>query len=281
MSSNVLLFSILLGLVQGISEWLPISSKTQVLFASNALFGLSIAAAYAFGLFLEIGSLGTASLYFRRDIISLFHDRKLFIFLLVVTIFTGLVGAPLLYITELYLTHASPYIGIPMIVLGLALIGIGFYIKFSRALPRINNLGQMKMKHYIIIGIAQGIAALPGVSRSGMTVSTMLFMGVKQEQAFRLSYLAYLPASLGAFGASIFLERHQINADVSATTVPGLFLAIITAFLIGLVAISYLLKFAKSKNVWILDIVIGMLALVLGIIFSIYYYVLPAGVNVS
>jgi undecaprenyl-diphosphatase len=281
LSSNVYFFSILLGLVQGISEWLPISSKTQVLFASTALFGLPIAAAYALGLFLEIGSLGTASVYFRKDIVSLFHDRRLFIFLLVVTIFTGLVGAPLLYITELYLTHASPYIGLPMIVLGLALIGIGFYIRFSRALPRINTLAQMKMKHYIIIGIAQGIAALPGVSRSGMTVSTMLFMGVKQDQAFRLSYLAYLPASLGAFCASIILERHQINTDVSSTTSLGLFLAIISAFLIGLVTISYLLKFAKSKNVWILDIVIGMIALVLGIIFSIYFYVLPSGANVS
>ncbi|MFI5421527.1 MAG: undecaprenyl-diphosphate phosphatase, partial [Nitrososphaerales archaeon] len=59
------LYSVLLGLVQGISEWLPISSKTQVLFVSYALFGLPIAAGYAFGLFLEIGSLGSAIIYFR------------------------------------------------------------------------------------------------------------------------------------------------------------------------------------------------------------------------
>lgn len=275
------LFSILLGLVQGISEWLPISSKTQVLFASYVLFGLPIAAGYAFGLFLEIGSLGSAITYFRKDIIALFHDRKLFMYLLVVTLVTGVIGAPLFYVTDTYLQHNSPFIGLPMIALGLALIGIGLYIKYSRALPKISGLEQMKLKHYIIVGIAQGIAALPGVSRSGMTVSTMLIMGVKQDQAFRLSYLAYIPASLGAFGASLFLARHEINADIQVIQPLGLILAILAALVIGLVTISYLLKFAKTKNVWILDVALGVAALALGVVFTVFYYILPSGVNLS
>src|SRR5260370_12128292 len=94
------LYSILLGLVQGISEWLPISSKTQVLFASTLLFSLPLAVAYAFGLFMEIGSVGSALVYFRRDIRLLFNDRRLLIFLIVVTVFTGLVGPPFYYLTE-------------------------------------------------------------------------------------------------------------------------------------------------------------------------------------
>ncbi len=274
------LFSILLGIVQGVSEWLPISSKTQVLYASYVLFGLPVAAGYAFGLFLEIGSLGSAIIYFRRDIAALFHDRKLLKFLVVVTIFTAIVGAPLFYITDEYLQKASPFIGVPMIALGLALIGIGFYIRYSRALPKIGGLDQMTLKHYIIVGIAQGIAALPGVSRSGMTVSTMLVLGVKQDQAFRLSYLAYIPASLGAFGASVLLQRHEVSQDIQAVSLTGLAIAIVTALLIGILTISYLLKFAKTKNIWKLDIVLGLIALVLGIAFSLYYYLL-AGVNVS
>jgi undecaprenyl-diphosphatase len=275
-----LLYSILLGLVQGISEWLPISSKTQVLFASYVLFGLPIAAAYAFGLFLEIGSLGSAIIYFRRDIVALFHDRKLFMYLLIVTVFTGIVGAPLYYITDTYLQHASPFIGVPMIALGLTLVAVGFYIRYSRAIPKITGLDQMKVKHYIIVGIAQGIAALPGVSRSGMTVSTMLVMGVKQDEAFRLSYLAYIPASLGAFGTSFLLSRHEINVDIQAVSPLGLIVSIVTALLIGLLTISYLLKFAKTKNVWKLDLVLGALAIVLGIAFTVFYYLLGT-VNVS
>jgi undecaprenyl-diphosphatase len=278
---NSLFSSILLGLVQGISEWLPISSKTQVLYASFVLFGLPIAAGYAFGLFLEIGSLGSAIVYFRRDILALFHDRKLLVFLLVVTFFTALVGAPLFYITDLYLQRASPFIGVPMMVLGAALIGIGLYIKYSRALPKLGGLEQMKLKHYIIVGIAQGIAALPGVSRSGMTVSTLLVMGVKQDQAFRLSYLAYIPASLGAFGVSLLFAKSEINADVQAVQPLGLGLAIIAAFLIGLVTISYLLKFAKSRRIWLLDLALGLIALAIGIIISVYFYLLPSSAIVS
>lgn len=277
-----ILYSIILGLVQGVSEWLPISSKTQVIFASYFLFGLPIAAGYAFGLFLEIGSLGSAITYFRRDIVALFHDRRLFVYLLVVTIFTAIVGAPLFYFTDKFLQNTtSSLIGLPMIALGLALIGIGMYIRYSRALPRYGGLEQMKLKHYIIVGIAQGIAALPGVSRSGMTVSTMLILGVKQDQAFRLSYLAYIPASIGAFGVTILLQRHEIKTDIAVVTPAGLVIAIIAALLIGLVTISYLLKFAKSKNIWRLDIVLGLIALILGIVFFFLAPHLPQGTNLS
>lgn len=253
-----------------------------MIFASYFLFGLPIAAGYAFGLFLEIGSLGSAITYFRRDIIALFHDRKLLVYLLVVTAVTAIVGAPLFYITDQYLANVpGRWIGIPMIVLGLALIGIGFYIRYTRALPRIGGLEQMKLKHYILVGIAQGIAALPGVSRSGMTVSTMLLLGVKQDQAFRLSYLAYIPASLGAFGVTVLLQRHQIATDINVVTPTGLILAIIAAALIGIVTISYLLKFAKSKNIWKLDMALGAIALILGIVFSIFAPYLPGGTNLS
>ena len=234
-------YAVLLGLVQGISEWLPISSKTQVLFASTLLFSLPIAVAYAFGLFMEIGSVGSAVIYFRRDIRSIFHDRRLVKYLLVVTIFTGLVGAPLYYLTDKVLS-TSPYnIGIPMVLLGL-----------------------------VLIGIAQGIAALPGVSRSGMTVSTMLLMGVKPEQAFRLSYLAYVPASLGAFFVTLILSGTQVDMAIRVVEPTGILIAIVTSALVGIVVISYLLRFAKTGRIYVIDFVLGGIALVLGIIATLF-----------
>jgi undecaprenyl-diphosphatase len=261
------LYAIILGLVQGISEWLPVSSKTQVLFASTLLFSLPLAVAYAFGLFMEIGSVGSALVYFRRDIRSLLKDRRLVVYLLVVTVFTGLVGAPLYYLTDKVLS-TSPYnIGIPMVLLGLVLIGTGFYIRYSRTMPRlVVGLEEMKVKNYIVIGIAQGIAALPGVSRSGMTVSTMLLMGVKPEQAFRLSYLAYIPASLGAFLVTLLLSKSQVDTAIQVVEPTGILIAIATSALIGIVVISYLLKFAKTSRIYIVDFVLGAIALVLGII---------------
>jgi undecaprenyl-diphosphatase len=260
-------YAIILGLVQGISEWLPISSKTQVLFASTLLFSLPLAAAYAFGLFMEIGSVGSALVYFRRDIRSLFKDRRLVVYLLVVTVFTGLVGAPLYYLTDKVLS-TSPYnIGIPMVLLGLVLIGIGFYIRYSRTKPRmVDGLQEMKLKNYVVIGIAQGIAALPGVSRSGITVSTMLLMGVKPDQAFRLSYLAYIPASLGGFFVTLILSRSQVDTAIQVVEPTGILIAIATAAAVGIVVISYLLKFAKTSRIYMIDFVLGAIALVVGII---------------
>ncbi|HEX9197535.1 MAG TPA: undecaprenyl-diphosphate phosphatase [Candidatus Bathyarchaeia archaeon] len=265
------LYAILLGLVQGVSEWLPISSKTQVLFASTLLFSLPLAVAYAFGLFMEIGSLGSALVYFRRDIHSLFHDRRLVVYLLVVTVVTGLVGAPLYYLTDKVLS-TSPYnIGIPMVLLGLVLIGTGFYIRYSRAKLRpVAGLEEMRLKNYVMVGIAQGIAALPGVSRSGMTVSTMLLMGVKPEQAFRLSYLAYIPASLGAFLVTLILSRSQVDTAIQVVEPTGILIAIATSAAIGIVVISYLLKFAKTSRIYMIDFVLGVIALVLGIIATLY-----------
>jgi undecaprenyl-diphosphatase len=265
------LAAVLLGLVQGISEWLPISSKTQVLFASTLLFSLPLAVAYAFGLFMEIGSVGSAIVYFRRDIRSLFNDRRLIVYLIVVTAFTGIVGAPLYYLTDKILS-TSPYnIGIPMVLLGLVLIGIGFYIRYSRTKPRlVDGLQEMKLKNYVMIGIAQGIAALPGVSRSGMTVSTMLLMGVKPEQAFRLSYLAYIPASLGAFFVTLILSRSQVDTAIQVVEPTGILIAIATAAVVGIVVISYLLKFAKKSRIYMIDFVLGAIALVLGIIATLF-----------
>jgi undecaprenyl-diphosphatase len=264
-----ILYSILLGLVQGVSEWLPISSKTQVLFASTLLFSLPISAAYAFGLFMEIGSLGSAVTYFRRDIWSLLHDRRLFNYLVVVTIFTAVVGLPLYYVTDKVLMQNQYNIGVPMIILGVVLIGVGFYIRHSRSMVRVGGLEQMRIKNYILVGIAQGIAALPGVSRSGMTVSTMLLMGVKPDQAFRLSYLAYIPASLGAFGVSLLLSGDQVNTAVQSVEPLGIAVAIVTAALVGILVISYLLRFAKKSNIWIVDLVLGVIALLIGVVAAI------------
>ena len=149
------------------------------------------------------------------------------------------------------------------------LLGIGLYIRHARKKPRLAGLQQLRLKNYIIMGIAQGIAALPGVSRSGMTVSTMLLMGVEPEQAFRLSYLAYIPASLGGFFVTILFSKGQVDQAVQTVQFTGLLIAILVAALIGIFVISYLLKFAKKNNIWVVDIVLGIIALAIGIFVAI------------
>jgi len=263
-----ILYSIIVGVVQGIAEWLPISSKTQVLLVSNALFGLPLVVAYAFGLFMEIGSVGSALIYFRKDVVSIIKNRKLLIYLVVVTVVTAIIGVPIYFLVE-HVLQGSYNVGIPMLILGVVLISNGFYIRRSRASQKINGLEDMKIKHYLAIGIAQGIAAFPGVSRSGMTTSTMLLMGVKPDVAFRLSFLAYIPAAIGAFLMTILFSKKEVHAAITSIDSTGILIAIASSAIVGLVVISYLLKLAKSNKIYLVNFVLGSIALAIGTITAI------------
>ncbi|EZQ11531.1 UDP pyrophosphate phosphatase [Candidatus Acidianus copahuensis] len=134
---------VLIGIVQGISEWLPISSKTQVLLTSHFLLGLDVAIAYTFGLFMELGSIGSALIYFRREVKNVFKDKKLLVYLVIVTLVTGIIGVPLYIISDKILQNAyNP--GIPMIILGIALIIDGIY----NWKPRSSRAGMLSKKVY-------------------------------------------------------------------------------------------------------------------------------------
>ena len=264
-----LLYSIIVGLVQGVSEWLPISSKTQVLFVSTILFGLPLNVAYAFGLFMEVGSLFSATFYFRREILSLLRDRRLLVYLLVVTIVTGIEGVPLYLISDQLLKGAPYNLGLPMMLLGSFLIADGIYIRYSRRSPRTGTLAEMSLKQYVVVGLAQGFAALPGVSRSGMTVSTLLFMGVDPREAFRLSYLAYIPAAIGGILTTVLFSRSELNSALSNFDSVGISAAVITAALVGVFAISALLRFARRNDVWKVTLILGGLAFGIGVLAAI------------
>lgn len=257
--------SVILGIVQGISEWLPISSKTQELLASHFLLGLTITVAYTFGLFMEMGSIGSALIYFRKDVTAVFRDKFLLKFLVVVTLVTGLIGVPLYVISDKLLQNAyNP--SIPMLLLGIVLILDGIYIKFTRERIKPRELREVSLKHMIIIGFAQGLAALPGVSRSGMTVSTMLLLGIKPENAFRYSYLAYIPAALGAVLTTLLFTRHNVSYAIHYIGIEGLMIAVVTALITGILVIGVLMRIAKTTKVYIINFMLGVIAIAVSLV---------------
>ena len=172
-----LIYSAILGIIQGTSEWLPISSKTQIIVSSSYLLKLTFQQAYTFGLFMEIGTIFAAVGYFRKDLKEMIQvllgsknkmQRKLLIYVVVVTIVTGIIAAPLYLIAD---SVSGIAVGIPMLILGLALIADALVIWYSRKRrdKGINSrkLENFTLRDYLLIGIAQGIAALPGVSEIG------------------------------------------------------------------------------------------------------------------
>ena len=267
------LLGIVLGVVQGVSEWLPVSSKTQVIIASTFLFGLGIKDAYALGLFLEAGTFVAAVYYFRKEVWGVLkalvgrgddESRLLLKFLVVVTILTAIVGVAI-YVTALS-AISGPVVGIPMILLGCILIGDGVVIVLARGRSNpTKRLGDLSTRDFIIIGIVQGISALPGVSRSGITVSAMLLLGINPRDSFKLSFLALIPASVGAAGTSILFSGVDLGSALSTIGTSVILLAILVSIVIGIVFIRLLLRVAGSQRIALLAFALGILAVSSGI----------------
>jgi undecaprenyl-diphosphatase len=267
------LLGVLLGIVQGVSEWLPISSKTQVIIASTFLFGLGIKDAYALGLFLEAGTFIAAVYYFRNEVWKVLRalvgrgdaeGRLLLKYLVVVTLLTAVVGVGI-YITALS-SISGPVVGVPMIILGCVLIGDGIVITLAkgRSTPT-KTLGDLSIKDFVIIGIVQGISALPGVSRSGVTVSAMLLLGVNPKDSFKLSFLALIPASAGAAGVSVLFSDVNLGSALSAIGSTVILVAILISVVIGIVFIRLLLRMAGSEKIALLAVALGLIAVFSGV----------------
>ena len=275
-----LLYSIIIGIIQGVSEWLPISSKTQIIISSQFLLGLSIKTGYIFGLFMEIGTLFAAIIYFRKDILKLVQvlrgskdpsKRKLFTCILVITVITALIAAPLVIVTTQFIgdSNTSPAVGIPMLVLGLILMGDAALIRYSKtrqnASPR--KLENLTLKDYVVVGISQGISALPGVSRSGTTTSAMLLLGIEPDEAFRLSFTAGIFASAGAFALTLVQYRSELSAAIATIGSAGLVVAIVTSTVVSIFLIDFLIKVAGKQKIIYLTAALGVIAIASGLIY--------------
>jgi len=274
-----LLYSVIIGIIQGISEWLPVSSKTQIIVSSTLLLKLTYQQAYTFGLFMEIGTLAAAVIYFRKDVLKLVQvlagsrdadKRKLFMYILVVTVVTAVIAAPLYLIAD---SITGIALGVPMVIIGLVLIGDAFLIRYSKKRQQqgtsLRKLKNLTVKDYLIIGVTQGISALPGVSRSGITTSAMLLLNIEPDEAFRLSFTAGIFAAAGAFGITLVASRHNVAAALAAIGTTGLVAAIITATIISLFLIDFLIKVAGKQKITYLTAALGAIAVASGLLYLI------------
>ncbi|MDE1810594.1 MAG: undecaprenyl-diphosphatase [Candidatus Micrarchaeota archaeon] len=274
-------YGVVLGIVQGISEWLPISSKTQIIIVSEALLKLNFSQAYAFGLFMEIGTISAAIIYFRKELWSLIKviigrgnklEWMLFKYVLVSMVFTGIIGAPLYLVVDSI--TGSYNVGIPMVLVGAVLIIDAIVIKYARKREAIpgnrKKLEQMGLKDYAVVGIAQGIAALPGVSRSGMTTSTLLLLNVDTSEAFRLSFIDMIFATSSAVALTLVASRASISSSIALVGGSGIAISIIIATIISLFLIDFLLKIARKSSIIYLTAGLGVIAILGGILAAIY-----------
>lgn len=240
----------ILGIIQGICEWLPIGSSTITSLVASHFFNLhDTNILIKSALFLHIGTFLAALIYFRKDVTELFKttfqykysdekNKHLLKFIIISTIITGLIGLILLRLIPLYedvLTLTGKTITLFAGVL-LLLTGI-MHIKLKKEYFKTER--EIKNSDSIILGILQGLATLPGISRLGITTSTMLMKRFDDTTAIRLSFIMSLPIILIA---NIFLNIKEFSFTNPA--IYGLF----SSFLVGIFAIHILMKITKKIN---------------------------------
>jgi undecaprenyl-diphosphatase len=196
--------AIILGFIEGATEWLPISS-TGHLRITEQILGLTLP--LLFDVVLHAGTLAIVLLFFRKDIKAILsalakgdfksENGKLILLIIVGTVPTALIGVFLSNIIETFFSSFLP--------IAAAFIICGFMLYLSKTGQEKKDVTYMLA---LAIGTAQGLALVPGLSRSGLTIATALLLGVRREKAFKFSFLFSVPAIIGALGVTLH-EQHE------------------------------------------------------------------------
>ncbi|MBU4342952.1 MAG: undecaprenyl-diphosphate phosphatase [Candidatus Omnitrophica bacterium] len=216
--------AIISGIVQGVTEFLPVSSSGHLVIF-HRLIGLK-EPQLLFDIFLHVGTLAAIFIVFWHDIVEIFSSRKKSgLYIVLGTIVTGIFV--LIFGKSIEAVFVKPWlVGIMLVITGLWLI-LARFIRFST--------GSITGGKAMIIGLAQAIAALPGISRSGVTISTGLFLGMSPEAAARFSFLLSIPAIIGAF---LFKIR---GADLAGLSI-NYFIGFVISCIVGVFSLKLLLK---------------------------------------
>lgn len=240
--------AIILGIVQGITEYLPISSTGHLIVAKSAL-NFQTTLQETFEIFIQFGSVIAVLLFYRADIWRQVRTvrtdqavQRLWLAILVAAIPAGAVGFLLNdFITE---TLYSPALVGVTLILG----GIVFLIVERRPQPpqetQTTELQNVSLRQAILVGLAQMVALIPGVSRSGATIVGGLLSGMNRTVATSFSFYLSIPVLGGATVYSLLRAFDQVNSDNLVLLIVGT----VVSLIVSLIAIGWLLRFISRNN---------------------------------
>lgn len=246
--------ALILGIVQGLTEFLPISSSAHLIITQE-LFGLAMTG-LAFEVFLHFASLLAVIVYFRHDLIKIVAEFFQFIanrqqqyrvsfwfgiYIVIATLVTGILGVLL----EKQLAEAlrsMTTISVSLFLTGVFLILIERVIKYG-----VRRESDMTWRDAIWIGLGQTLAIIPGVSRAGSTLVAALWVGLDKATAVRFSFLLSIPVILGS---TVLMLPDMSSADFNSGW-QALSLAFVASFIFALIGIRWLINFLNnSRLVW-------------------------------
>lgn len=239
--------AIFLGLIQGLTEFIPVSSSGH-LEIMEYLFGSRADNFHLFLEFVNIGTLLALLIFFRKRLWQIIQDifcrknYRLFINLIITTIPAGLIG----FLFSDFITE-TPFFSSPFTI-AIALGTVGLFMIFIDHLPHLSSLkdeNTLSKPRALLIGLAQTLALIPGVSRSGSTIVTGRLVGLNSQSAAEYSFLASIPIMLGVCLKMILssTSRAYVAANLGLLIISNL-----AALISGLLAIKFLMKFLKQPR---------------------------------
>lgn len=268
-----LIIAILAGIVQGVVEWLPVSSQGNLALFLTAV-GTSPDTALQLALFLQLGTTVSAASYYREEIVwatrgaltwrpdAAFESQNALVsFIMIACFATGLVGIPLYIYAVDFVGRLTG--GVFITLIGVLLIVTGI-LQFASESVGMGIREDPTFLDACLVGGAQGVAILPGISRSGVTTSALLFRSYDPPVAFRLSFLLSIPASIAA----------AVLTVLGAGGLPGItpvaaVLALASSAFIGYLTIDLLMRLVERLPFWLICFGLGGLAIVGGGVVSV------------
>lgn len=270
--------AIILGIVQGLTEFLPVSSSGH-LAITQSLLKVPEDRILFFSVMLHFGTLISVLFVYSQDIVNIIVEflkmlkefitgkgiklqnqyRKLGLFIIVATIPTGLMGV--------IFKDLIAGLFISQLIVGLALMVTGTLLWMAEKIHKgQKNVNQMKWTDAALVGTFQGLAITPGISRSGSTIVGSLLLGFNKELATKFSFLISIPAILGA---TVFEVKDVLEVGLGDFSLGIILAGVLSAFLAGLLAIKTLINFIKKEKLyyfsyytWIVGIIIVIVTLV-------------------
>ncbi|VVC02939.1 Undecaprenyl-diphosphatase [Candidatus Burarchaeum australiense] len=261
--------AVILGLVQGITEWVPVSSKTQVSLVYLKLFNGDPSLLIPILLYVHVGTVLAALIYFRREVTELVLNflRKPADFrsqaegktgfLFTALLFTGIVGVPLLILEKKFFPDLTG--GLLFALMGAGLLLTGFLL-LKQSGKKERGREEAGWKDGILTGALQGLSVLPGVSRSGTSTTGLIWRGFDSESSFHLSFLLSIPTVVVA--ELIFYVGGEL---ASFPVSDGLMLAG-SSFVFGYLTIDALLKIVRRMNIAYVALALGLIIMAAGLL---------------
>lgn len=251
--------AIALGIVQGLTEFFPVSSSGHLVIFQR-LFGMT-QPALLFDVSVHMGTLAAIILYFYKDVANIVRAAISFLFALVAgtTSFSDgfkdadvkmalliVVGTIPTVIIGLGLSFISAKLFNSLVIVGSALLATALLLLGTRWIKRPEiSQSDFSFKAALSIGAVQGVAVIPGLSRSGSTIAMGLLLGLDRETAARYSFLLSIPAIIGALILTLFTEASDTALPLSI-----LVTALVTSFIVGYGALSLLVKIVKKGHLY-------------------------------